>query len=327
MAPTRFLLLMSMLTHACSLNAAVISEEFTGNPWANGWHRHGDASLFQWLSDPGELAVTWDSEQTNSYACLPLGTVLSKDDDFTLAFDLELREVSVGFDQPQTYSFEIAAGFIRIADATAPGFRRGSGTQSPNLVEFDYFPDTGFGATISPAVVSSNSVFATSFTFPLEMGLHDRFRIEMAYASTNQTLVTTMTRNGEPFGPIEDVVLGPAFTDFRVDAFSFSSYADHATNGSLLVRGIADNVVIGFPDPKPLELEGRSENGIWTVTFDAAASWTYTLHRTGDFETWETAAMGFMDNDGLLTLQDPDPPDGAAFYRVLGTAPPGTTSP
>jgi hypothetical protein len=158
------------------------------------------------------------------------------------------------------------------------------------------------------------------------MGMHDRFRFEMAYASTNQTLVTTMTRNGEPFGPIKDVVLGPDFTDFRVDAFAFSSYADLNANGSLLVRGIADNVVIVIPDQKTLQLVGRLENGLWGVTFEAAAAWEYTLQRTGDFGIWETAAVGITDDDGTLTLQDPNPPDGAAFYRIMGAAPPGATN-
>ena len=51
--------------------------------------------------------------------------------------------------------------------------KRGTGVNAingaRNALEFDYFPDSGFGATISPTILSSNNQFVTEFAFPLEL--------------------------------------------------------------------------------------------------------------------------------------------------------------
>ena len=55
-----------VLSMAC-VNANTIVERFTTDPALDGWQVFGDTNLFQWDSANQNLAVTWDSSQTNSY--------------------------------------------------------------------------------------------------------------------------------------------------------------------------------------------------------------------------------------------------------------------
>ncbi|MDP7584190.1 MAG: hypothetical protein QF920_00175, partial [Verrucomicrobiota bacterium] len=134
-------------------------ENFSANPLANGWAAHGDESLFEWDAEGEALAVTWDSEKPNSNFHRPLGLTLTEADTFAFAFDIALDEVKAGHLDGQPYTFEVALGLINSKSAKADGFSRGTGSDSPNLVEWDYFPDTGFGATISPTIVSAKNQF------------------------------------------------------------------------------------------------------------------------------------------------------------------------
>ena len=131
-------------------NLAWHFEDFLADPLANGWAVHGDESLFKWNAESGALAVTWDSEKPNSYFYRPLGLTLTEGDSFAFTFDIAFNEVKAGHLEGQPYTFEVALGLFNIEFAQADGFIRGTGTDSPNLLEWAYFPDTGFGATISP---------------------------------------------------------------------------------------------------------------------------------------------------------------------------------
>jgi hypothetical protein len=205
------------------------TEDFSANPLAQGWRVFGDASLFQWDTTEQRLAVTWDSRQTNSFFARPLGTVLAEDDDFRLSFDLHLNDITVGIDTNKPFTFQMTVGLIRLRQATNTGWFRGVGIAPDgprNMVEFNYFPDSGFGATVSPTLVSSNNEFASSFNYPVELTLGDLFHIEMAYTASNRKLVTMMTRNGETFGPVEDAMAGPGFNGYRVDHLTVYSYSD-----------------------------------------------------------------------------------------------------
>src|SRR5215831_6477056 len=96
--------------------AATIQENFSTNPLQQGWQIYGDTNLFQWNSLNQNLGVTWDSSQPNSYFYRPLGTVLAIDDDFSIAFDLQLTDAqATGF-------FELAVGLLHFSDATNANF-------------------------------------------------------------------------------------------------------------------------------------------------------------------------------------------------------------
>ena len=321
----------SYLIIACALfrgpahGAVTFQEDFTANPATRSWRAFGDRSLYRWNRTNQNLEVTWDSSRPNSYFAWPLNTVLSRGDDFGFAFELRLNDIAIGTVPGKPFTFQLAIGFINLAEATATNFLRGTGIDSPDLVEFDYFPDSGFGATVSPTMISSNVQFATSFNSPLELTTNDWFRVVMSYTASNQTLVTAMTRNGAAFGPIQDVVLGTNFTDFRADHFALSSYSDAGQDpqfaGSILAHGVVDNVVITVPDPAVPALTGAITSGAWRVEFTARTNWLYTLQRTENLQLWTAVSPVTRGANQRLTLADTNAIAASVFYRVRAQRP------
>ena len=166
-------------------------------------------------------------------------------------------------------------------------------------------------------IVSSNNVFAPSFTFPLELTLKDLFHIEMKYEAASRTLTTTMQRNGEPFGPIKPVVLGGAFSDYRVDALAIASYNDSGADGSLLAAGTIDNIALTIPDPPIAELQGAFQGNQWTtVVLSTLTNWVYTLERTEDWRSWTQVSPPVQGTGNALQFHDAPAPSSQAFYRV-----------
>lgn len=313
-----------ILAAASLARATTINESFTGDPAADGWKSFGDTNLFHWNSAAQTLQVTWDSSRTNSYFYHPLGTVIAKDDDFSLAFDVRLGDIAIGVDPAKPYTFQFTIGFIHQPDAFRPDFIRGTGSNSPNLVEFDYFPDSGFGATISPTLISSNGEFAYSFNID-EMTTNDLFHIEMVYTASDSTLRTTMTRNGEPFGPIGDAVIDARFfTDFRADAVAVCSYSDAGQDplyaGSILAHGTVDNLSVTVPAPPVGTLAGAFSNSVWQVQFTDRTNWLYTLQRSADFQSWSDVSPATAGAAGSLVLSDANAAE-KGFYRVKAERP------
>lgn len=315
--------ILSSLVAAITASGAALKEDFANEPSAQGWKIFGDASLFRWNANQRHLEVTWDSGRPNSYFYRSLGTVLAKSDDFVLSFDLTLEEVNIGVRPGKPFTFQIAIGFLNLRSATQTNFARGTGTQSPSLVEFNYFPDSGFGATISPVIVSTNNQFIPSFSFPLELTVGDLFKVEMNYRGIDQTLRTTMTRNSESFGPVRDVKLPSQFTDFRVDTFAVSSFSDTGSDGSILARGRLDNVSVMVPAPPISGLVGGNAQSGWRgrVEFGTQTGWQYTLERTEDFLTWTTVGSVTAGTRDRRTLVDLTAPEDRAFYRIRAERP------
>jgi len=305
--------------------AGTILQDFSSNPALAGWQTFGDTNLFSWDAASQNLRVTWDSSRPNSYFYHHLGTILARDDDFTIAFDLRLYDIGVGVDSNKLYAFELAVGLLNLGQATQTNFLRGTGTDSPNLLELDYFRDAGFGATLWPQIVSSNSVF--NYNGPgdytlLELTTGDLFHVVMTYSASNSTLATTLTRNGAPFGPVHSVVLSTNFSDFRVDTFSISSYSDSGDDyDSVLAHGIIDNVAVTTPAPPFANATGGFNGSVWQVRFDSRNSWYYTLERTEDFVSWSAVSPTLNGNGALLSLEDSTPPHSRAFYRVRAERP------
>lgn len=301
--------------------AANFQEDFSTDPAARGWRTAGDGSLFRWDSARQNLAVTWDSSRPNSFFYRPLGTILTKSDDFAFGFEISLAEVAVGVRPGKPFTFELAMGFLNLRQATDPKFARGSGTQSPNLVEFDYFPDSGFGATISPVIVSTNGQFIPSFSFPFELTPGDRFQVMLRYRGNDQTLVTTMTRNGAPFGPIKNVKLPASFTDFRVDTLAISSFNDAGADGSILARGAVDNLSVEIPDAPVSGLEGAIAGSRWQIQFQGRTNWVYTLERSDDLNQWTPVGLPTLGTGERQTLVDEGALAAKAYYRIKAERP------
>jgi hypothetical protein len=313
------------LTVSTLLGGQTFQEDFASDPAAHGWQWFGDPSLFAWDAANQALEVTWDSSRTNSYFHRPLGTILTRGDDFSLAFDLRLRDIAIGTTPGKDFTFQLALGFLNLRDATRTAFMRGTGMDSPNLVEFDYFPDSGFGATVSPTLISSNMGFASSFNV-LALTPDDDFHVTMSYTPSNQTLVTTMAKNREEFGPIRNVVLtNQTFTDFRVDHVAVCSYSDFgqdpAWDGSILAHGTVDNLELTLPDPPVAVITGAERGGHWTASFNSQTNWVYALETAPDFASWQKVSAVTPGTGSLLTLADTNHLGDRAFYRVLAERP------
>jgi hypothetical protein len=318
------LLTLWILVAALVGGAATIEEDFSSDPLQNGWKIFGDTNLFQWDSTNQNLDVTWDSSQSNSYFYHALGTVVAKSDNFSLAFDLQLSDIAIGVNSNKLDTFELVVGFINFVSATNTNLERGIGVNptygARNVCEFDYFPDSGYGATISPTLISSNNQFATAFAHPFALDPGALFHVAMIYTASNQTLQTSVTRNGQPFDTT-NVVLGSSFSDFRLDQVAVCSYSDAGADGSLLAHGTVDNLLVTVP-PSPIQnLAGGFTNGVWQTQFLSQSNWFYTLQRSPDLQSWTNVSPATPGNATNLFLQDSNPPPIQAFYRINAQRP------
>lgn len=307
----------------------MIAESFSTDPNERGWRAFGDTSLFNWNATNRNLEVTWDSSRTNSLFYRSLGTVLTKSDDFSFGFDLWLRDIAIGVDPAKPYTFEIAIGLCKFSSITNTNFFRGAGvntTYGPrNLVEFDYFPDSGFGATVAPTVVSTNNRIRFSDNHPLEVTTNSLFRVEMTYTASNQLLRTTMTQNGAEFGPIRDLSLA-GFPDFRVDTFAVISYSDDFQTppqyaGSILAHGVIDNVTWAVPDLPQIALRGARVGNVFRAEFNGVSNWFYSLEVTPDFQQWHFVTGRTATTNGPVVLENTKLSSQQGFYRVLAERP------
>ena len=324
-----------LLTAALPCRAAVFQENFANDPAARGWRAFGDASLFHWNSTNQNLEVTWDSSRTNSFFHLPLGTIVTKSEDFSFSFDVRLSDIRLGNTPGKTNEFQIAVGLINFASATNANAFRGAGQSATygvrNLVEFDYFPDAGFGETFATTVVSTNNRIYPAHNFPLPMTTGDIFGVTFVYSASNQLLRTSVTRNGAPFGlppgnTLADLALAGK-QDFRVDAFAISSYSDAiqtgppAFQGSVLAHGTVDNVQFTMPPPPVANLRLHFTNSAWRAQFSSTSNWSYSLERTPDCISWTAASATVAGTGAILSLQDTNQIAAKAFYRVHAERP------
>jgi hypothetical protein len=307
---------------------AVITEDFSTDPRQAGWAISGDMNLFKWDATNQTLQVTWDSSQSNSYFYHLLGTVLTRADNFSLAFDLRLDSIGPGADPTKAATFPIAVGFINLPQATSTNFLRGTGIASPDLVEFAYFWDSGFGATAWPTVVGTNGVFNYNDRDDyaiLQLNQGDPYRIALSYAAGTQTLLTTITNISSQTGLQLTQLVNTNFTDFRLNALSISSYSDagqpSAYAGSVLAHGTIDNISATVPVPPLTTVTGAFQNSLWQVQFSSVSGWLYTLQRSSDARTWSDVSAPNAGTGGALILSDSATSAAHAFYRVRAERP------
>jgi hypothetical protein len=311
-----------MLVALVPAAGAIFTEDFSEPP--GDWELWNPGA-FRWDETAGNLAVTWDSRETNAFFYHKLPFALTRQDAFAVEFTLRLEDVQVGINPGQNSTFPLCVGFLNMADATRTNFFRGSGvnaTTGPrSIVEFSYFPDDGFiDATIGPIIASTNNQIAVSHTHPVELTPGEIYRIKMAFDPVAQILSTTILHESAAYGgPIRPLNYTTNFGDFRVDRFSINNYSDAGQSppqfaGSLLAHGVVDDVVITFPEPPVSNIAMSRSGNAWVVTFTARAGWKYTLERATDFLSWEqiTSQSG---TDGVLELRD-ETASTQSFYRV-----------
>jgi hypothetical protein len=311
-----------------------LQEDFTTDPATRGWQAFGDTSLFHWSAANGNLEVTWDSSKPNSYYSLPLGTVLAKDNDFSVAFDLRLSEFAAGVNPQKPYPFQLAVAFINLAEARDAGFARGTGTNSPDLAEFSFFPDPGgpwiYGPSITPVMVDSDGGdpyqdWAYGFG-GFSLTTQDLYHVSLSYTAGSHTLHTEITRNGsETLGPIYDAILPAGFKDCRLDHIAVCSYSDALQipdfPGSIYARGTLDNFLVTLPGPALSSITGGMVGAGWQVQFSSLTNFTYTLERTVDGQSWTNVNAAVPGTGANLVLQDTNAPPTSALYRVRADRP------
>jgi len=307
------------------LSAATFTEDFSADPATNGWQIFGSTNLFRWDSKNQNLRVTWDSSQTNSYFHRPLGTILTRDDDFSLSFDLSFDDYASGTTPGKPFAAPVAIGFFNLDQATHTNFSRGAGvnpTYGPkNLVEFNFFPAFDiFLPTIDQVIVSTNNVWLYNDDNLMELTPGETFRVTMAYLSTIRTLTTVVSNSGTQYGLTQTITV-PTNFDFRVATFSVSSYSDVRDIGSTLAHGIVDNVTVTVPSPPTENLSGKFVGTDWNVQFASRTNWLYTLERTADLTTWDNASETAPGDDATLALSDTNPPTETTLYRVRARRP------
>jgi hypothetical protein len=316
------------------VRAATFTENFTNDPSQDGWKIFGDTNSFAWNSAGTNLAVTWDSTKPNSYFYHPLGTILTRDDDFNIAFDLQLNDIASGNEPGKISPMELGFGFLKYTDATDPAFVR---AYAANLAELDYFPlgyyvdvkgkTNTIYPTVTPTFISTAYDYAPSayipyiVTFPTNELVH----VSLTYTASNQTLTATFQTNGVDCLEIPPVVLTDDFiTDdnFAVDMFSISSYGSTGDPyDSVLAHGTVANIVVTVPPPPVQNLSGNFSNDVWQVQFISRTNWLYTLESSTNLQTWTDVSISTSGSGTNLFLQDTNTPVDKEFYRVRADRP------
>ena len=295
------LLAIVFITIESSLSANNLHfETFDSDPLTKGWSVHGDKSLFEWDEDSESLRVKWDTERPSSFFYKPLGRVLTESNSFAFTFQITLDSVKAGYLEGKPYTFQVALGLLNISSAIDKNFNRGTGSDSPNLVEWDYFPDTGFGATVSPAVASDKSEFSAGFTFPAELLIGKTYSIKLIYNSEERVLKTEMLEDGKSWENIQTVEISSDFIGFFVDTFSISNFSAKDSESSLLAIGIVDEVALVTSDTLP-KLFGVKINGSqWEAKSFLIEPEIWKVESSNDVLNWNRA---ILDSDSLNYFQ------------------------
>ena len=317
--------------------ATTITEDFSADPVENGWQIFGDTNLFQWDSTNHNLAVTWDSTQPNSYFYHPLGTTLTRHDDFSIEFDLRLNDIASGAELGKTGSMQLGFGFLNFTNSTSANFMRGAYGSASDVAEFDYYPHGYYtdpfydspAATVPSFISDDGYDYAPAdvSVFDDELPTNQLIHVTLTYTASNQAAVVSVTTNGVSTGELPPLVLNgdngfaDAGDNFLVDTFSVSSYSsDGDYFDSVLAHGSVANIVVTLPPPAQ-NLSGAFSNGVWQVQFADRAGWLYTLECTTNFLSWTPASIPTGGNGTNLFLQDTNPPSDKVFYRIRADRP------
>jgi hypothetical protein len=316
-----------VITAAPSFAASTtVTEDFSSGPTTRAWEIHNDASLFVWNSTSENLEVTWDSSKTNSYFRLPL-IPFSSENDFSASLDLEMHHIQIGATPGRPSTFQFAFGFQHRASADATNFIRGTGANTPNLAEFNFLPDSGFGPTTWPAMFPTNGLmnYSGNDDFGLfEIPTNVVMRVNLSYTATNHTIELHILTNGVTMGRVVRAPLTEtnARMGFTLDAFSISSYSDAGQfpgeyEGSIFARGTIDNIVITTPASPIHSVTGGLVDGRWQHQIVAEAGWSYSLEASADFGSWSQASAPVAGTGSAITLTSSGLESSAfRFFRV-----------
>jgi len=293
--------------------SVTLTENFGMNPLQHGWRIYGDTNLFQWDAVRQDMNVTWDSTQPNSYFHRSLGTVLAMDDDFSLAFDLQLKDIN-------DTGFEIAVGLCRFSEVTNSEFLRGGiAGYYPDLAELDYFcAYDSVDATLS----DTNSQLSFYYDY-VTLATGTTYHIVLNHAGGQPDITGAIYAGGQVVSTLP--ISYGSVNDFRLDTLSISSYNDGGQDpdyaGDVLAHGTVANFTVTLPPPPVQQLGGYLTHGRWSVGFLSRTNWLYSLQSSPDLQHWITVNPDNAGNGTNLVLSDPTPPGSRAFYRIEAERP------
>lgn len=323
------------------VSATTIAENFATNPLTHGWQIFGDTNSFVWNAASNQLAVTWDSRITNSYFYRPLGTIVTRNDDFSIEFDLNLLDIQSGIEPFKTGPLQIALGLVKFSVVTNISFGRGIYGGAPNIAEFNYYTD-GFydygdfgiypsAAATVPSFISGVDNFAycpgNIAVFDNVLPTNQVVHVALSFTAADQTAVLNITADGSPVGSLPALVLNEAngfkVTDnFYADTFSISSYSSYGDDyDSVLAHGTITNLVITVPPPPVQNLSGSFQGGQWQCAFTGRTNWLYTLECSTNLMNWSVIVSNSPGVDGAQLLGDVNPSETQAFYRIRADRP------
>jgi len=317
-------LVLTVLAPGSTSRAGTFSEDFSTDPFQNGWQAFGNTNLFQWDSLNHNVAVTWDSSQSNSYFYHPLGTTLGKADAFSVDFDIQLNSLQ------WTKTFQLAVGLLNFSSATNSGFSRALGT-SPDVFEFNYFPDSGDGfgdPDISASMTDHTSDISQypNFYFIYEnLPMHPgtNYHVTLTHGAGDGFIGATVKTNGVIYSTMPLFYSGN-IGEFQLDTVSISSYSgagqDPQFAGSILAQGTVDNFVVTLP-PLARNLAGGFTNNVWQTQFNTYTNTHYALQRSTNLISWSDVTEVVPGTGGALTLSDTNAVTDNAYYRVRASQP------
>jgi hypothetical protein len=299
---------------AVAAHATVINEKFSADPLSSGWQIFGDTSLFQWDSTNENLAVTWDSSRTNSYFYHPLGATFTQADGFCVLFDLKLNDADAsGY-------FQIAVGLCNYAEATGTNFSRANAA-SPDLFEFDYYPDgpMSYGPSIDATLADSVPKFYFAFDATQPLPASNVCRVVLIHRAGAAAISGTVFTNGQPMTRLTSVYANGPTNGFNLDTLAVFNYTtlDDFYGDAVLAHGTIDN--LAFASPLPVEKVQSAAAG--EIRFASDTNWLYALEQTTDFKTWLPASPATAGNGTNLILLATNPPPTQCIYRVRAELP------
>ena len=325
-----------------STQATTITENFSTDPLQSGWKIHGNTNSFVWNANSNNLAVTWDSRRTNSYFYRPLGTILTRDDDYSISFDLNLSDIAAGIEPFKTGPLQIALGFVKFSVVSDTSFGRGIYGSAPNIAEFNYYAD-GFYDFGEFGIFSSSSATFPSFisgvdsfdycpanisAFNNVLPTNQTVQISLVFTASNQTAVLNITADGTPVGSLPALVLDAAHgfktnDNFYADTFSISSYSSFGDYyDSVLAHGTVSNLVVTVPPPPVQNLAIDFSDGQWRANFICQNKWLYALESSTNLINWTQIDSQNSTNANVpMTLTDTNAPGSKAFYRIRADRP------
>jgi hypothetical protein len=220
-------------------------------------------------------------------------------------------------DAEATGYFELAVGLCNLADATGTNFSRANGI-SPNLFEFDYFPDGGYGSSVDATFFDASNNFYYDYDDSQSLVNGVTYQVVLIHRAGESSISGTVFTNGQIFSTLPQVATDGA-GDFRLDTISISSYTttDDYYGDSLLAHGTVDK--LAFASPLPISTVNVLSVG--KIQFGSDTNWLYTLEQSSDLQNWSPAAPGVFGIGTNLVLQATNLPVDKSFFRVRANLP------